>query len=313
MKKALSALIVIVMVLILVSCGDSQTTNNSKETSSAETVSNTEKPIETFTESQTEAQIESQTEAQTEPQTEASTELSQVDIDWTEAVYTVEDNDGYRYEISFKLSPWILVSNSDIISSAWQEIGENKTLPLTFEDWGLKKQGNTYKRSNVTNAVGHGNSSPFGGEMTDMYYCLGTFSVKNVTEGWSITESSSRSITSALEYYPSVQDSLVISGVMSRVFYNSEPLDYRQGIRIVPSLNSDTWGPCPFVVMSPENISPKYPNGNHYESLCDEKSCFRYVDFYQRLSEKSHTINGIETNENICVGVIGKNGEYVKH
>ncbi|MBO4468154.1 MAG: hypothetical protein J5766_02520, partial [Clostridia bacterium] len=69
--------------------------------------------------------------------------LKNVNITWKEIKTSQTDSDGYSYEITFKLSPWILISNTEIINRAWKEVGGNNSLP-GFNDWGLKDIGNRY-------------------------------------------------------------------------------------------------------------------------------------------------------------------------
>ena len=62
----------------------------------------------------------------------------ETDIEWSEFSYTLSDQQGYTFEVTYKVSPWILLSNTELINSAWSEVGGNKELPTTYGSWGLE-------------------------------------------------------------------------------------------------------------------------------------------------------------------------------
>ena len=196
------------------------------------------------------------------------TQREKVDIEWKTITDTYTDSDGYSYLITYKISPWILLSNTDIINDAWNVVGKNNKLP-GFNDWGLKLYDNKYMKS-----VPNGNSSTtFYYPMNDMYYCMGTVSVRNTTSGWNITPENSRTLNSGLNY------SLLVSGrtekyeinatfgtfSVGRVFYSNSTADEADCVGIKPNMTSDNWGPVSFIIMAPENFSPNYPEGRFYE------------------------------------------------
>ena len=218
--------------------------------------------------------------------------IEAADIEWTDVSYTTTDTDGYVYEITLKVSPWILLSNTDIVNSAWSEVGKSNTLP-GFNSWSLRQDSlGTYFRQGLSN----GNStSYFAFNMSDMYYCVGTAQITNITEGWSIDASSPRSLYFGLQWVSSF-DKSAYAGVyaIGRVFYSNETTDGCNGLAHSAKMTSDHWGPVSFVIMAPENFSPNYPDGEHPQHMLD--GFFRYYD------------NG-EAKE-VHIGVIGKNGLY---
>ncbi len=290
MKKALSFILSAVLLLWLVGCGKSQSTVTTPATGS---VSSAEKPTKVPTEATTEKPTKASTEAPTDP--------PQSNIEWTQTVYTVEDTAGYKYEITIKLTPWIFHTNSSLIDSAWKQVGNNNSLPRSFSDWGLKKQGNAYRKEALTDIVSGYLSYPYVAPMTDMYYCLGSVSVNNVTDGWNITTSEPRTLKFSIEYESSLYQ--VGTDVIGRIYYSSEKNDCSSGLYVSPKLTSNHWGPCSFVLMAPENITPKTPNGDHYDSLLDKDSYFKFFGL-NLVYEKSLS--------NIRIGVIGENGQYVE-
>lgn len=235
-----------------------------------------------------------------------------VSFDWTETVYKAEDNDGYKYEITVKLSPWILTTNSDTIDSAWNEVGDDNELPISFDDWNLEKNGyNGYRRDGMKNATVYYASSGFNFPMNNMYLCMGSVEITNLTDGWDITENESRSIDFPL-YYVSSQFNNNSSETIGRLYYSSDTEDFVTGIRVKPKMTDNDWGPCTFVIMAPENITPKNSKGEYYSYFKDEESYFEFGGWGATVSEKSHTINGKKTDDKLRIGIIGKGGKYVK-
>ena len=294
MKKVLSFVMSVMLLLLLAGCGETKSTPNlTEDTQVTRSETTTEKP----------------TEALTETPTEQPTDPPQTNINWTQAVYTVEDTAGYKYEITVKLSPWIFHTNTSLIDSAWNQVGNNNKMPRDFSDWGMKKQGNAYRIEALTDVVSGYRSYPYVAQMTDMYYSLGSISVNNVTDGWNITSSESRSLKFSIEYESSFYE--VGTDVIGRLFYTSEIKDCSSGIYVSPKLTSDNWGPCSFVMMSPENKTPKNPDGDHYESLLNKDSYFHFFGGMGGIIQKNLRIDGTETTEYLRIGVIDKEGQYV--
>lgn len=225
--------------------------------------------------------------------TDISEEPKKADIDWTEVSYTKTDSDGYTYEITFKLSPWILLSDTDIVTSAWAEVGGNNTIP-GFNDWGLKPEssGNQF-RQGISEG---GTTNYFAHHMTDMYYCIGTVKIENITEGWNISASSPRSLYFSLRWASSF-DKMDYAGAYSigRVFYSNGTQDESDGLGHSAKMTSDQWGPTSFIIMAPENFTPNFPNGEHADDMLN--GYFHYF------------ANG-EMSEKIHLGMFGKDGAY---
>lgn len=215
------------------------------------------------------------------------------DIDWTEVSYTETDSDGYTYEITFKLSPWILQSNTDIVNSAWSEVGGSNTIP-GFNDWGLKQESSGgYFRQGISEG---GTTNYFAHHMTDIYYCVGTAQITNITEGWSISVSNPRSLYFYLRWVSNF-DRATYAGVYSigRVFFSNSTEDESDGLGHSAKMTSDQWGPVSFVIMAPENFAPNFPDGEHAEDMLN--GYFYYIE------------NG-ERSEEIHLGMFGKDGTY---
>lgn len=262
MKKVLATILAVIMIVLLASCGETQS-QQSTETIALETEKPTEKPTET--------------------PTEKPTEDVNANIYWNDVTYLIEDNDGYKYEVSVKLSPWVLFSNSKIVNAVWGELNSGKSLPQ-FNDWGLKELQGYYYRSEREGLYS------FSHKMTDMYYCVGEMTIKNKTEGWNITDDNKRSVNLSISWNCNYNGQKRYgSAYIWKVLFSNGTEDYFDGKQCTVSMKKNTWGPVPFVIMIPENFSPKYPNGEYCESIKETKL--------------------IINTEEIELGVIGKDGE----
>lgn len=274
MKKILSLLITCTFLFLLVACSNSKdnTTNTYAPSSAVDS-----KPTE-VTEKET-----------TTIPTEKQTEISEQNIEWVEHTFKHSDDDGYQFEITVKMSPWILTTNTEVLNAAWNEVGNGNTLPVSFSDWGLKKVEENQSRDRI-GAYGYAKS--FLKTMTDMYYTVGQISVKNVTEGWSISSSSPRNIDFIfIPNFTDIGDSMAQN--ITRVFYNNKEKDQSNLILINNEMKQDTWGPVSFVIMAPENFSPKYPDGEYYEQ-----------------NRNSFFTKNSDIKDKMYIGIIGKDGEY---
>ena len=109
-----------------------------------------------------------------------------VTVDWQTISYRWEDNSGYKFEATIKISPWINTKNEEYLKSAWVEVGgRNQLTTANAESWGLTESSNGYSRGNDE----YCSFRPIK-NITDIYYCVGEITIKNLTEGWDITSSS---------------------------------------------------------------------------------------------------------------------------
>lgn len=246
--------------------------------------------------------------------TESTTEAPSATLEWVYKSCEREDGNGYKYEISFKVSPWIMESNTEIANSYWNEISKGKVLPA-YDDWGFRSFGGSYIREGLING---GFDSKIITSMTDMYYCMGTITVKNVTDGWNITSDNPRSpfslgIGLGLFRYDDIgresYDTAWRAFSAGRVFYTDEEKYYADSALARPKMTSNTWGPVPFILMAPENIVPAYPEGEYKDSILTGglEIC---QQGYSLLSQKNKDWTP-EGDEVILIGMIGKDGKYM--
>lgn len=288
-------LVVSVVILVVVNNNSNTTTDNYNSQTS-----NQSEPISTTTEN---AAIT------TEPTTiEPTTKVSSVPVEWTYKSEEREDAGGYKYEITYKVSPWILLSNTEIVNAYWKEISNGKTLP-TFNDWGLKKQGLCYIREGLHRG---GFDSKLITAMTDMYYCIGTVTVKNVTDGWDITSDNPRSPFSAglgLFRYDEIGRQSYTAFSIGRVFYSNGEEYYADAAIVNPSMKDNKWGPVLFIIMAPENIVPAFPEGEYKDSILtgglEILTTYGYTD-----SQKSEKYP-LNEDSIVRIGLIGNDGKYL--
>jgi len=301
MKKVLTIILMSAIVISLFGCSNSK----SNDVYYQATVTTTEKAAVQQTEKPTETPTEKQTESPTTAPTAQPTDPPKASIEWSDLTYAVKDNEGYLYEITYHLSPWILLSNTDTLNAAWNEVGKGNSLP-GFNDWALTKKGNNYWRQLNSYLHLYGSLENFSAPMSDMYYCIGTVTITNKTDGFDITQSSPRSVL--VPFKIDFQDKYDWAPVIGRIYYTDSKTDTYLGVHVNAKMQNNKWGPTQVIFMAPENYSPKYPDGQYIEPLLNSAYFrpnayrFEYV-----------TWNGTDIsygNDYPRVGLIDKDGIY---
>lgn len=206
-----------------------------------------------------------------------------VTVDWQTISYRWEDNSGYKFEATIKISPWINTKNTDYVTAAWNEVGNGKTIP-DFDPNERAYYNGKCGFDGITN-------------LTDMYYCIGELTVKNITPDWSISSDNPiisqdvclSPVQKADENSTSVRNSRTIA----KVTYSNEVKSNYTWAIISPKLTSDNWGPVPFVFAHYDHKTPKYPNGEYSDEMTDTVFCISNVH-YSRIYSSTAKINLIE-------------------
>ena len=295
MKKITALLLALAMMLSLCACGSGNepvAAESQGITASLTEVEPTPKP--------TTEPVQETIEEPTVPTEETAP------IEWTNIVYYKEDTDGYQYEITIKLSPWILLSNTQALSSAWNEVSQGTELP-SYESWGVNEntrypqiKGNSF----ITGSDGFITACSHG--ITDMYYSVGSLEVKNVTDGWSIDSSQPRSLTISAGLWPCRNDykmSDYAALVAGKTFAGDRIDNYVGGIRINPLMSGDNWGPVPFVLMASEVFSPNAPNGGYYDYILNDL-------IFASSTQSMFSEHFASEFPYVRQGIIGKDGVY---
>ncbi len=306
---------VVVLIVLLVGCGNTAATSNTDYDKDLVRVEETEdtSESETITEDTTEV-VETPIET-TEDDTQVTTDPEPpvteptVDIDWTEIEYEMTDSDGWTYRITAKLSPWYFNSdaNTDALNSAWSQIGTGASVPRSFEEFGF------YQRGNNNNYV---SGDGWAGQMTDKYLAIGTIRVENITEGFDITSSSPRTVSPHLAYtaYLSTYSDVPLNGSFrfqyELMYFGDGTVTchegFQNGHQIVMYAN-DT-GEIPIVWMYPENITPNYPSGEFQDSLVKGYFC---VSTWGLTPEMEHPMETLHPTSYLRLAVYGKDGEIM--
>ena len=321
-KKYLCILTLISLLLTLSGCGNSGSNifqqlfhiggqnEDTAAPTTEEVIPSTEEVIPTTTEYYTE-------EPNTVGVEDTEEESISSDVEFQTYTYTYYNFDGYIYEITMTLSPWILESQSDVLESAWAQVGKDNPLPST-DGMSLRKRSNNLY-------LGPNNSgSGFYATMTEMYFSVGTISFKNVTDGWSFSSDRTGGINYQLLWGSDTDryDNLITSAdrsMMSKIYDGSGVKYTEGGFEIHPSMTSDKWGPVPFVLAHAENITPNYPEGEFRPEIL-----VGYLDGFIRNSngeydhiqiripiygEESVTSNSSNDNSDSQTSTSSNNGE----
>lgn len=168
------------------------------------------------------------------------------------------DPEGFSYEVTCRISPWILQSDTDNLYPTWNSIAKGKELP-TLNTWGFHKNGDTYTYSDYS-------SSRFESKIDDMYYAVGTISIKNTTDGFSFSKDRIG--------YPKIQIIRRITKdnekkLITRVYFGNSERTSALTLKADAKMTSDNWGPVPFVIAFPEHYTSNNPDGENYEKAAN--------------------------------------------
>lgn len=285
-RKVLSLIVLAILMTTLCGCGCSK---SSSATTKQENMIATTAPTSATTIPTPEPTI-----ATPEPIPEPT---PSIEVEWQTLTYQWEDSSGYTFEATVKVSPWINTKDTDYVAAAWDEVSRGKALPASNPDsWGLSHYSNgTYGRSNDE----YGSFRPVK-NITDIYYCIGSVTIKNLTAGWDITASTP--ITSdalwlsacqpetdvkEVQQHPSLQDNYTRSSTLSRIFFSNGEKTNPTWARFSPQYTSNKWGPVAFVFAHFDNKTPASPNGEYISEIADTYFCVNGRDFFVWIKEMS--------------------------
>lgn len=185
---------------------------------------------------------------------------SSVNVPFQTYNYTMKDDQNYEYEITLTLSPWILDTQTDVLDSAWAKVGKGKTRPQ-MNSMGAQKYANNVYTTQLSDSQGMNRT--FYATMTNMYFSVGTVSVKNVTSGWDFSENKTGAPKIALNWVSDFTRGHNSGNYafMTKTFYASNEKTDIGELYVKPKMTKNTWGPATVVLAHAENISPKYPGG----------------------------------------------------
>lgn len=201
-----------------------------------------------------------------------------IEVDWQTATYQWKDDAGYTFEATVKVSPWINTKNEAYATAAWNEVNKGKALPSSdSKSWGNAPSSDDYYRP-VEN-------------VTDVYYCIGNISIKNLTTGWDITASSPvkstvlwlsacQPETNPAHYnkHPNTFDYLK-SSTIGKVYYSNGEERNSTWAHLAPQYTSNKWGPVPFIFAHFDSKAPAYPDGKYISEITDTYFCINNTSF----------------------------------
>ena len=181
-----------------------------------------------------------------------------VDIAWQEKTYTITDGDGYVIQTNLKISPWIKQSNAELLDGAWNEIS-NEEFPS------LSRMG-----------ISEGHLSKTYGldvNWSEIVYAVGTLEAFNMTDGFDITSSNSHDTFFILGGARPEMMMYVAYGNQGELFYNvnntgTAVFSKSSLLGIGASMETNHWGPVPFVIAYALEKTPNYPDGNPAPKDC---------------------------------------------
>lgn len=166
----------------------------------------------------------------------------------TSSTRTDEDKDGYRFEKTIRMAGWIKGDDKDALDATWKYFGGESAYTKTVTE-------------------------------RDMVL-MGTFHIQNVTDGFTISESTPYS---GVEHYGHLHidtdyedpddDRWVKTSTFPRndefiIHYSNGDTSNKLGYSDRPNYDisadmktHNTWGPVQFSVIVKDAITPKYPNG----------------------------------------------------
>ncbi len=255
-KKILSAFIALTMAAAcLTACSEEGTERDGRVMETTTTTAAT-----TTTEQTTTAPV-------TTEQTTTTMQESKIDVGFQTYTYKYKDTQNYEYEVTLTLSPWILESKADVLDAAWAKVGKGHSKP-SKDNMNLQKYSNNRCMTTSNNSPYH-LSNTFDATVTEMYFSVGTVTVKNVTNGWSFSEQEPGSTDFSLYWIKNIEKTLVYSQdhfITRNIYSESEEFNVGE-IFVRPKMKKDKWGPMTIVLGHAENFSPKYPNGEYRKEV----------------------------------------------
>ncbi len=208
------------------------------------------------------------------------TDIQNIDTDivlpfdfWNEFSWGSKTTDGYNLEFNVKVSDLISFEAPKTANAVWTQLGGNS------ED--------------IPDLQSLRNVHPYweNGNYETGYYIMGTYAIKNKTDGFHFSyqktyechdyllgnsytsftpgyltvagDSVERPLHAAVMYIFTNSGKKVLGGSVDSIF-RSDSVDYGLDF-IVPTMESDDWGPVKFMIVIPDAKTPNQPNG--FDSL----------------------------------------------
>lgn len=191
-------------------------------------------------------------------------EGSMVDIDVAELLTTrsveFEDMDGYTIRETCQLSPIFTEDDMETMRALWTALGNDIAIFPSYESMFDSGHSDNCDR---------------------LEYIIGTYAVENLTDGFPIMADNPRSYEGVLipiedgktpAQYKEYAATHFRYDVVTMASYSNEVAYYASstksaGLVCDVIMESDTWGPCTFIMAAPNCSTPNQPNGHRYDKL----------------------------------------------
>ncbi|MBR7056582.1 MAG: hypothetical protein IKI17_05795 [Oscillospiraceae bacterium] len=184
--------------------------------------------------------------------------------EWYEFTEENTDSAGYLLKKKLKISQWISENDPERLSAAWERVGKGNPFP-TPQSMGF--HGNYISNSGKTWL-----------DYDEIYYAVGQLDVYNETDGWNITKDNTRDVSFLLNGANNYMILQVFYGNGTKNYYRvANGVFGTQGggwSPITGKMQSNHWGPAPFVLAFAIDRTPEYPDG--HPSIFD--CAFRFGD-----------------------------------
>lgn len=162
---------------------------------------------------------------------------------------TATDSNGNKQRVTIRIGSWIKGSETELLDRAWRNVGGDGSMPITdgtYTDGILSTKFST----------------------NDSAFVFGTVSVENLTPDFDAKNFGGGNVWIRLEpktkidgFFTDWSTTYAVqarqsgSGISSDVIGGSNPL-------VRPSMQSNRWGPMPFVIGIPTVFTPNFPDGD---------------------------------------------------
>lgn len=168
----------------------------------------------------------------------------------TDYVLEYEDYDGYQIRETIQISPIFKEDDVETVYALWEALGNDMT------EFPSKESLRNENRM-LTNY--------------QLEYVVGTYTIENLTDGFSITPDNPRGYTRALTAEGNSNAATFFNNRSVSVVAYSSSIKYYSDIFAVvigdPKMTSDIWGPRTFVIALPNAYTPNQPDGYCYDEI----------------------------------------------
>lgn len=185
---------------------------------------------------------------------ESGSESTTVDVDADKLLSTYvvefEDYDGYQIRETIQISPIFTEDDMETVYTLWEALGNDiATFP--------SKESMCNENRELTNF--------------ELEYIVGTYTVENLTEGFSITSDNPRTYAKSLIARGNGRvETLFNNRSVSVVMYSNDTRYYSDIFAVAigeARMTSDSWGPRSFIIALPNEHTPNQPDGYRYDEI----------------------------------------------